>query len=165
MPDAAGVALDCVVAMAFLESEKALLVLQWFIEAPHSAWQRDLLTGTNAGSVVLLDLEGKIHRLLAKGLAFPYGIVRSGNDGVVVSESWRSRLLELPLSGSGPWRTVLGSLPGHPSRIIPRPGGYWLTVFAPRSQLMPVRRGASGDIAPRMMAESAHPSLGGAHPV
>src|SRR5262249_18403803 len=80
--------------------------------------------------------DGKNHRLLASGLAFPYGAVTAADGRVVVSESWKSRLVEVSLTGSGIGRSVLGSLPGHPSRLVAPPGGYWLTVFAPRSQLM-----------------------------
>lgn len=135
IPAAGGVTLNCVVAMTFL-SETSLLICNGSSVNPASAWQRDLLDATCAGTVLIVDLQGGNHRVLAKGLSFPYGVVRSGKDSIVVAESWKSRLVELPLSGSGARRIVLDSIPGHPSRIISRPGGYWLTVFAPRSQLM-----------------------------
>ena len=49
----------------------------------------------------------------------------------------RSRLLRISLDGSKPPDEVLANLPGYVSRMTPaQEGGLWLTVFAPRSQLV-----------------------------
>jgi len=73
---------------------------------------------------------------ISGGLAFPYGIYYDGKT-FVVAESWRSRLLRVFLDGSKPPEEVLGHLPGYVSRMAPaQGGGIWLTVFAPRSQLI-----------------------------
>jgi hypothetical protein len=71
---------------------------------------------------------------VADRLAYPFGVVVAGGD-LIVSESWRHRLLRLS-PGAAP-APALSDLPGYPARIASAAqGGYWLAVFAPRSQLM-----------------------------
>lgn len=52
----------------------------------------------------------------------------AGNKLVVV-EAWRHRLTQ---SGT----PLVSDLPGYPSRLSPAGDGWWLTVFAPRYQLI-----------------------------
>jgi hypothetical protein len=54
---------------------------------------------------------------------------------MLVSESWRHRLV-LVTPGASP-RVVLGHLPVYPSRLTKASGGgYWLTAFTARTQLV-----------------------------
>jgi hypothetical protein len=70
---------------------------------------------------------------VADGLAFPYGLLPV-EGGVVVSESWRHRLLRI---GTGAPAELLAKLPGYPARLSPAPGGgAWLCLFAPRNRLI-----------------------------
>jgi hypothetical protein len=70
---------------------------------------------------------------VADGLAWPYGLLPEGS-GVIVSESWRHRLVRL--GGARP-QPVLESLPGYPARLVPATGGgAWLALFAPRNRLI-----------------------------
>ena len=70
---------------------------------------------------------------MAGGLAFPYGVALAAGQ-LIVSESWRHRLVRIEGSAAIP---VLRDLPGYPARICPAAdGGFWLSVFAPRSQLI-----------------------------
>ncbi|HEX7967572.1 MAG TPA: hypothetical protein VF502_05090, partial [Stellaceae bacterium] len=70
----------------------------------------------------------------AAGLAYAFGACAAGRE-VWVSESWRHRLVAFGGTASG--RPVLGNLPAYPSRIAPAAaGGYWLTAFIARTQLV-----------------------------
>ena len=62
------------------------------------------------------------------------GAAASGSD-VLVSESWRHRLVAIAPDGSR--KVVLGRLPVYPSRLSPASGGgFWLTAFTARTQLV-----------------------------
>ncbi len=101
-----------------------------------SEWQRDLMERNASGSVWLLEpASGGRHRI-ADRLAFPAGIV-AGPETLLVSESWRHRVIRLERSTGRPLDVPLGDLPGYPGRIS-RAGerGYLLSLFAPRSQLV-----------------------------
>ena len=100
-----------------------------------SAWQRDLLERNASGSVWLIEFAGKRHRL-ANRLAFPAGIVV--NQGtLVVSESWKNCIIRLDRSTGKRLDAPLDDLPGYPGQISRDRGrGYFLSVFAPRSQLV-----------------------------
>ncbi|MBX6321050.1 MAG: strictosidine synthase, partial [Rhodospirillaceae bacterium] len=101
-----------------------------------SEWQRDLMERNSSGSVWLLEPgSGDRHRI-ADGLAFPAGILAE-QETLIVSESWRHRLIRLDRARGGLLGVPLGDLPGYPGQISR--GGehdYLLSVFAPRSQLV-----------------------------
>lgn len=101
-----------------------------------SAWQRDLLDGGRAGSVWRLDPRSGQATQLASGLAYPNGLAVEADGHVIVSEAWQKRLIRL-----GPKGQMLGQvmedLPGYPARLSrSAQGGYWLSIFAPRSPLI-----------------------------
>ena len=137
---------------ALLAVGDALVVAQGSAVRGPNEWCRDLIERGASGSVWRLDLQNRAATCLADGLAFPYGLVLHQDGSVVVSESWRHRLIKLSPNGSKP-DIVLEHLPGYPSRLAPTAeGGYWLTVFAPRSALIEfVLR--EGEFKRRMMAE------------
>jgi hypothetical protein len=94
---------------------------------PVGDWKRDLLQGGVTGSVWSLGFDGAAERL-ADGLAWPCGAAMA-DGGVVVVEAWRHRLTQ---EGAA----LVTDLPGYPSRLSPAGDGWWLTVFAPRNQLI-----------------------------
>lgn len=97
-------------------------------------WQRDLMTLGCSGRVLRMDATDGHARVLAKHLHHAFGVVTHGSS-VWVSESWRHRVIA-PGAGERP-RPVIEHLPGYPSRLAPAAGGgWWLTVFAPRTQLV-----------------------------
>ena len=101
---------------------------------PYRQWVYDLMERGHSGRVLVLDMAGGNVRTLASGLAYAFGACAGGND-VFVSESWRHRLIALGADGSS--RTVLEHLPVYPSRLSPASaGGFWLTAFAARTQLV-----------------------------
>lgn len=124
----------CPTAAARLDADTLLVVNGSAVHGPE-AWTRDLLSKGATGSLWKVSLSSGKAEQLSKGLAFPYGVL-SHDGGVIVAESWKSRLLRYDLS-SGRQEEVIGNLPGYPSRLIQDTfGHFWLTLFAPRSQLV-----------------------------
>lgn len=102
----------------------------------YNEWKRDLMEKNSSGSLWRVEISTGKQTKICGGLAFPYGI-NCNDKTFIVAESWRSRLLKICLDGSKPPEEVLGHLPGYASRMAPaKGGGIWLTVFAPRSQLV-----------------------------
>lgn len=132
MDSVGGTRLVCPTAL--LWTEQALVVAQGSARLPPHEWKRDLMERGASGSVWKLPHDGGAPLCLAEGLAFPHGLLADG-DSLIVSESWRHRLLRL--DGRRAPSVVLGNLPGYPARLCrARDGGAWLAVFAPRSQLV-----------------------------
>ncbi len=135
---AAPTGLACPTALAF-DPSGALYVAQGSARHRASDWTVDLMQGNASGSVWRLDLAGDgAARCLADRLAFPHGLLvgQQGHD-LVVSESWRHRLVGVPLQGGAAVRPILTKLPGYPARLAPAAdGGAWLALFAPRNRLI-----------------------------
>ena len=122
----------CPTALAF--DGDALLIALGAADRGPALWKHDLMLHGATGSVWRVPLGAGSPVRLAAGLAWPYGLLPT-EAGVVVSESWRARLLLLLPDGAV--RPVLADLPGYPARLSPaRDGGAWLSVFAPRSQIV-----------------------------
>lgn len=128
------VKLACVTAMTFI-SEIELAVTQGSATRDVNAWKHDLMQRSATGSVYRIDLRSGDIKRLAEGLGWPYGLVQMADGRLVVSESWKNRLVAID-EGAGT-RVVLGDLPGYPARLSRAvSGGYWLSVFAPRNQII-----------------------------
>ncbi|AZO41636.1 strictosidine synthase [Mesorhizobium sp. M7D.F.Ca.US.005.01.1.1] len=129
-----GQQLNCPTAAVFLD-EDTLVVCNG--SSAHSAheWSRDLLNLGRSGSVVRIDLGAGNASLVKGGLGFPSGVTVARGGKLVISEAWKHRLLALDVV-DGSIATVLADLPAYPGRIQPASqNGYWLTMFAVRSQL------------------------------
>jgi hypothetical protein len=135
-PDSS-VALGCPVALAFRGND-TLIVCEGSSVNKAADWQRDLMEMECAGSVWSVDLVSGKWLLLADRLSFPYGIlILPGGGEALISESWKSRIVKIGLSAKATPKIVLADLPGYPARLSNRAGGgAWLSVFAPRSQLI-----------------------------
>jgi hypothetical protein len=128
--------LACPTALAF-EDAGTLLVCQGSSAHRASDWVVDLMSKNASGSVWRVDLAVGRASKLAGDLAFPYGVLANApGGGVVVSESWRHRLVRIaPQDGS--IEPVLTKLPGYPARLAAMAdGGAWLCLFAPRNRLI-----------------------------
>lgn len=113
-------------------------------------WARDLLELGRTGRVFRLDPKTRSAALIAGGLGYAFGAA-TGDGGVLVSESWRHRLVSIAPGGA--IRVVLRHLPVYPSRLTRAAGGgYWLTAFTARTQLVEFVLRESG-YRRRMMAE------------
>ena len=118
------------------DSGNNLFVTHGSLTNNYNEWKRDLMEKNSSGSVWRVEIATGKQTKIRGGLAFPYGIYYDGRM-FVVAESWRSRLVKISLDGSRPPEEILGHLPGYVSRMAPaQSGGMWLTVFAPRSQLV-----------------------------
>ena len=123
--------ITCPTALAFAAPGR-LLATQGSARNGPGQWKHDLMQRGASGSVWEVSVADGTVRVLASGLAWPNGIAATP-DGIVVSESWRHRLIRLDGPRAVP---VLVDLPGYPARLAPAgDGGWWLSVFAPRGQL------------------------------
>jgi hypothetical protein len=126
--------LSAVNALALSADGSGLLVTDGSSDQPYERWCHDLMGRGQSGRLMMLDLNGGSEREIATGLAYAFGACAAG-PAVWVSESWRHRLMAF--GGPKPRHTVLESLPVYPSRITPAvTGGYWLTAFTARTQLV-----------------------------
>lgn len=131
-----GQSAECITAIAF-KGEDVLYVCMGSSRNNAESWQRDLMEKQPSGSVWQVDLGNEEAICIASNLAFPNGILLQGKS-LIVSESWKHRLLcfEIGSTKNSP-SIVLADLPGYPGRLAPAiDGGAWLSVFAPRSQLI-----------------------------
>lgn len=103
-------------------------------DRPYAEWGRDLLSHGRSGRLLSIDPASRQAGVLASGLRYAFGAASSG-DATLVSESWRHRLIEVSADGST--RPVFDHLPVYPSRLSPAAGGgFWLTAFTARTQLI-----------------------------
>jgi hypothetical protein len=117
---------------------------------PYRQWSHDLMERGRTGRVLVLDIASGRVGTLASGLSYAFGVCAAGGD-IFVSESWRHRVIALGADGSR--RTILDNLPVYPSRLSPAAsGGFWLTAFAARTQLVEFVLRENG-YRRRMMAE------------
>ena len=101
---------------------------------PYGQWVRDLMERGRSGRVLVLDIASRRVQTIASRLQYAFGACASGNE-FLVSESWRHRLIAIGADGTQ--RAVFDNLPVYPSRLSPAPsGGFWLTAFAARTQLV-----------------------------
>ena len=152
-------------AAAFADADTLFVCLgsQQFTPAD---WKRDLMSKNSSGSVWRVELKNLNATCIADDMAYPYGVAITARGEVIVSESWRHRLLLL--SESSVARTLYGDIPGYPARLVvdPESDGIWLSVFAPRMQLIEFvlredeyRARMMRDIIPEhWIAPSLHPS-------
>ncbi|HVJ43349.1 MAG TPA: hypothetical protein VM639_17745 [Dongiaceae bacterium] len=133
---------SCPTAISFAD-ENTLVIAQGSSRNKPSDWALDLMQKNASGAVwrVTLDDAGgnDTAACLASGLAFPYGLLLREGGEIIVSESWRHRLLRLggAETGNGAAQPILSKLPGYPARLTPAgDGGAWLTLFAPRNRLI-----------------------------
>jgi hypothetical protein len=93
-----------------------------------------LMELNRSGRVFRIDPNGRSVTQLAGKLGHAFGACATG-DGILVSESWRHRLVSV--TPEGRTRVVLAHLPVYPSRLSKAAGGgYWLTAFTARTQLV-----------------------------
>ncbi|MGS0753575.1 strictosidine synthase [Roseateles sp. GG27B] len=118
-------------------------------EHPAAHWKHDLMSLGRSGRLLELNPADGSARELASGLAHAFGAcamadvaggaARGAEGGTVwASESWHHRVMAF--SGAQSASAVTDALPGYPSRITlasaEQGGGYWLTCFTLRTQLV-----------------------------
>ena len=123
---------NCVTAMVASGTE--LYVANGSDAHPTDDWQTDLLQRNATGSIWRIDLSSGQATKIVDGLAWPAGLAVD-DAGLVYAEAWKHRLVRQPLLG-GATEVLYSDLPGYPGHIAADSEGYWLSVFAPRSQLV-----------------------------
>jgi hypothetical protein len=127
--------LVCPVAMSFADAN-TLYVCAGSRQNPPSEWKRDLMQRNASGSIWRIDVTDSRTCRLACDLAFPFGVILIETGSILVSESWRHRLITIAADGTQSPRPVLANLPGYPARLAAASGGgFWLSIFAPRNRL------------------------------
>jgi hypothetical protein len=111
-----------------------LLVTDGSASQPYQEWARDLLGRGRSGRLLSINPDTAEIKVRAAGLQYAFGVAAAGQE-VLVSESWRHRVVAVGVNGA--IRPVFDQLPVYPSRIAPASdGGFWLTAFTARTQLM-----------------------------
>lgn len=123
---------DCVTALCF-EPSGALLVTVGSERNSAADWARDLLERNATGALWRITPDG-VARKLAGGLAWPAGLAVLVDGRVAVSEAWRHRLVAIGSDGAP--AVLLDNLPAYPGRIAVAGDGFWLSLFAPRRQMI-----------------------------
>jgi hypothetical protein len=124
----------CITALAFGEDGTLWLANGSAAVSP-ADWTRDLMSKGASGSVWKNAPGQPDFTRATSGLAYPNGLLPVGG-GVVVSESWRHRLVRVDAK-TGERRVVLARLPGYPARLAKASdGGAWLAIFAPLNRLI-----------------------------
>lgn len=127
-----GRSLACVNALC-QGNNGVLLVSVGSDRTPYSDWSRDLLNRGRGGCVLSYSPESNGSHVLADGLAYCFGVCAVG-ERALASESWAHQVIAVEGKSH---ETVVSGLPGYPSRMAPASGGgFWLTVFAARTQLL-----------------------------
>jgi hypothetical protein len=115
-------------------SGETLLATNGSMARSYGQWVYDLMERGRTGQVLTLDLASGRVRTIASGLSYAFGVC-AAKDTLFVSESWRHRIVAISPDGSQ--RAILDNLPVYPSRLSPAEnGGFWLTAFAARTQLV-----------------------------
>ena len=131
IPSLGGKPIVCPTAMHCVDESNIILCIGSSVHGPEQ-WRRDLLSHGQTGSVWKIDLRSGNGMPLANRLAFPNGVTQTKDGKVIVSESWKHRIVELEPSGK--LKVLLEDMPGYPARLAPSEdqSGFWLSVFAPR---------------------------------
>jgi hypothetical protein len=115
-----------------VSAQGKLLVSEGSMRRPYEQWRHDLLEHGRTGRVLEVDLANNATRALTSNLAYCFG-VGSNAGSILAAESWAHRLVRLDGKRVTP---ALDALPGYPARFSSTAdGGFWLTLFAGRTQL------------------------------
>lgn len=125
----------CPVAVSFLD-ERTVYVCLGSQQTTPGQWKRDLMSRHVSGSVWKLDLAKRQAVCVADRLAYPNGVVALNDGSLIVSESWKHRLIRIAANGAV--TVAMDDLPAYPGRIQKSADGesLWLSCFAPRRQLV-----------------------------
>ena len=115
-------------------SDGTLLISDGSETRPFQQWTHDLLEKGRSGRVLQHRLGSGQTITLAAGLSYAFGVFADSERRILVSESWRHRI---GIVGDGVDKPAFSGLPGYPCRFAPADdGGFWLSLFAARTQLV-----------------------------
>lgn len=104
---------------------------------PSENWLRDLMENrTPSGRLIVCDASLGGAKVVAEKLAWPLGVVVSGDGKEVwVTESWTHRLTAFARNGGGK-RVIVKNFTGYPGRLSRDASGeVWMSFLALRTQL------------------------------
>lgn len=112
----------------------SLLICDGSATRPYPQWSHDLMEKGRSGRLIRLDPATGRTEVLCSGLAYAFGAHVDSRGRVLVSESWKH---QVDIVTGGRTMPAIPALPGYPSRMTPAEGGgFWLTLFACRTQLV-----------------------------
>lgn len=134
---AQGVAVHCPTALT-VARDGTILVTDGSTRNSSSRWVYDLMEKNSLGRLIRVDALTGEATVLQAGLSYPHGVALTPDEGaVLVTESWAHRITRVQLGGEGATTELRTNLPGYPGRLAAAPGGgYWLAMFAMRTQLV-----------------------------
>lgn len=128
-----GIALNAVTALS-VAPDGALLICDASATRPYGEWSHDLLEKGRTGRLIRYDRATEQAATLASGLAYAFGAHADGRGRTLVSQSWRHQVDQVAAGRTTP---AVPALAGYPARMAPAVGGgFWLTLFACRTQLV-----------------------------
>lgn len=131
---AEGRALNAVSAL-HARPDGSLLICDASASRPYSEWTHDLMEKGRTGRLLVCDRSGGSVRTLASGLGYAFGALVDANGRALVSESWRHQVIRIGEGGGAD--VAISALAGYPARMTKAEGGgFWLTLFACRTQLV-----------------------------
>lgn len=123
-----------------VDGEGQIYVCDGSAENAPDRWVYDLMEKRRSGRLLRINSKSENWEVLASGLAYPNGVcVTHDGASLIVSEAWKHNLLRLPTSSQGvsaPPDIAMRNLPGYPARIVAHATGYYLALFALRTQLV-----------------------------
>ncbi|HEY8706844.1 MAG TPA: strictosidine synthase, partial [Burkholderiaceae bacterium] len=112
-----------------------LLISEGSATRPYRQWSHDLMEKGRTGRLLQHDPRSGKTTALASNLAFCFGAFADAQGRAFGSESWKHQLTGVAAGRPGP--AVVAGLPGYPARMAAAEGGgFWLSVFACRTQLV-----------------------------
>ena len=136
--DAGGRPLACPTALSVHPGEGVIYVADGSLSSTPERWMWDLMDGSPTGRLVAFDPKTSVTTVLLEGLAWPAGVAVSPDGSeLLFSTAWDHAVRRFDLTGTANVSVVQQGLPGYPGKVAPaRGGGYWLSVFALRTQLV-----------------------------
>lgn len=115
-------------------TDGSLLISDGSTARPYDQWVFDLMEKGHTGRVLSWSPSSEHAATLTSGLEYAFGVLSDRQGRPLASESWRHRVMR---AGAAATSVALANLPGYPARMAHAGGGgYWLSVFAVRTQLI-----------------------------
>ncbi len=134
LTDAKGKAFTAITALSSCP-DGILLICDASDKHSYPDWAWDLMSKNHEGRLLQYDTRSHEINVLAPGLAYAFGALQHSDNSILVSESWDHQVSRV--GDRGKTQGVIEHLSGYPCRLSnAADGGFWLSVFATRTQLI-----------------------------